>query len=45
LIDKALGVADRVYALARGSVVLEAATSEADLHRRLEHAYLAGSKA
>jgi len=45
LIDKALGVADRVYALARGSVVLEANTSEADLPRRLEHAYLAGSKA
>jgi branched-chain amino acid transport system ATP-binding protein len=45
LIDKALAVADRVYALARGSIVLEAATSEADLHRRLEHAYLAGSKA
>jgi branched-chain amino acid transport system ATP-binding protein len=45
LIDKALAVADRVYALARGSVVLEAATSEADLPRRLEHAYLATSKA
>ncbi len=45
LIDKALAVADRVYALARGSIVLEAATSEADLHRRLEHAYLASSKA
>jgi branched-chain amino acid transport system ATP-binding protein len=44
LIDKALAVADRVYALARGSIVLEAATSEADLHRRLEHAYLATSK-
>jgi branched-chain amino acid transport system ATP-binding protein len=45
LIDKALNVADRVYALARGSIVLEAATSEADLHHRLEHAYMAGSKA
>ena len=45
LIDKALGVADRVYALARGAIVLEAATSEADLPRRLEHAYLASSKA
>jgi branched-chain amino acid transport system ATP-binding protein len=45
LIEKALGVADRVYALARGTVVLEAATSEADLPRRLEHAYLARSKA
>ncbi len=44
LIDKVLAVADRVYALARGSVVLEANTSEADLHHRLEHAYMAGSK-
>jgi branched-chain amino acid transport system ATP-binding protein len=41
LIEKALALADRVYALARGAIVLEAATSEADLPRRLEHAYLA----
>jgi branched-chain amino acid transport system ATP-binding protein len=41
LIEKALALADRVYALARGSIVLEAATSEADLPLRLEHAYLA----
>ena len=41
LIEKALGLADRVYALARGSIVLEAPTGEADLPRRLEHAYLA----
>jgi len=41
LIEKALALADRVYALARGSIVLEAATAEADLPRRLEHAYLA----
>ena len=41
LIDKALALADRVYALARGSVVLEAKTGEADLPHRLEHAYLA----
>ena len=41
LIEKALALADRVYALARGSVVLEAKTSEADLPDRLEHAYLA----
>jgi branched-chain amino acid transport system ATP-binding protein len=34
-------MADRVYALARGSIVLEAATSEADLPRRLEQAYMA----
>jgi len=39
LIDKALALADRVYALARGRVVLEAAANEPDLPRRLEHAY------
>jgi branched-chain amino acid transport system ATP-binding protein len=44
LIEKALAIADRVYALARGSIVLEARTSEADLPRRLEHAYLATAK-
>ena len=41
LIEKALGLADRVYALARGSIVLEAGTEEAELPRRLEQAYLA----
>jgi branched-chain amino acid transport system ATP-binding protein len=41
LIEKALALADRVYALARGSIVLEAGTGEADLPDRLEHAYLA----
>ncbi|MDB5413287.1 MAG: livF [Rubritepida sp.] len=39
LIEKALAVADRVYALAQGRVVLEAATTEADLPHRLERAY------
>jgi branched-chain amino acid transport system ATP-binding protein len=39
LIEKALTLADRVYALARGSIVLEAKTSEANLPTRLEHAY------
>jgi branched-chain amino acid transport system ATP-binding protein len=39
LIDKALRLADRVYALARGSIVLEARTDEDDLPNRLEHAY------
>ena len=39
LIEKALALADRVYALARGSIVLEASTDEADLPNRLEHAY------
>ena len=41
LIEKALALADRVYALARGSIVLEAKTDEADLPGRLEHAYFA----
>jgi branched-chain amino acid transport system ATP-binding protein len=41
LIEKALALADRVYALARGSIVLEANTGEADLPNRLERAYFA----
>jgi branched-chain amino acid transport system ATP-binding protein len=41
LIEKAIALANRVYALARGSIVLEAGTGEADLPQRLEHAYLA----
>ena len=40
LIEKALAVSDRVYALAQGRVVLSAATGEADLPHRLERAYL-----
>jgi branched-chain amino acid transport system ATP-binding protein len=40
LIEKALGVANRVYALAQGHVVLEAVTAEAALPLRLERAYL-----
>jgi branched-chain amino acid transport system ATP-binding protein len=43
LIEKALALADPVYALARGSIVPEAKTGEADLPRRLEHAYLASA--
>ena len=39
LIEKALAASDRVYALARGSIVLEARTDEADIPDRLEHAY------
>ena len=39
LIEKALRLADRVYALSRGRIVLQAATSEPDLPHRLEHAY------
>jgi branched-chain amino acid transport system ATP-binding protein len=41
LIEKALALADRVYALARGSIVLEARTGGSDLTQRLEQAYLA----
>jgi len=44
LIDKALAVADRVYALVQGKIALTASTSEPDLHRRLERAYF-GSRA
>jgi branched-chain amino acid transport system ATP-binding protein len=44
LIEKALALANRVYALARGSIVLEASTGEADLPQRLEHAYLATAR-
>jgi branched-chain amino acid transport system ATP-binding protein len=44
LIEKALALADRVYALARGSIVLESKTGEADLPQRLEHAYLATAR-
>jgi branched-chain amino acid transport system ATP-binding protein len=43
LIEKALALADRVYALARGSIVLEAKTCEADLPHRLEQAYMTGA--
>jgi branched-chain amino acid transport system ATP-binding protein len=39
MIEKALALADRVYALARGRIVLEAPTTEPDLPRRLEEAY------
>jgi branched-chain amino acid transport system ATP-binding protein len=39
LIEKALAVADRVYALAQGRIVLAANTDEADLPHRLERAY------
>jgi branched-chain amino acid transport system ATP-binding protein len=39
LIEKALAVSDRVYAMAQGRIVLEASTDEKDLPRRLERAY------
>jgi branched-chain amino acid transport system ATP-binding protein len=44
LIEKALAASDRVYALARGSIVLEAGVAEADLPQRLERAYMATTK-
>ena len=39
LIEKALAVADRVYALAQGMVILEAGAAEVGLAGRLENAY------
>jgi branched-chain amino acid transport system ATP-binding protein len=39
LIEKALRLADRVYAMAQGRVVMTAATTEPDLPHRLERAY------
>lgn len=40
LVEKALAVADRVYAMAGGRIVLEAPATEPGLADRLEHAYL-----
>ncbi len=42
LIEKAVAVSDRVYALAQGRMVLEARADEADLKHRLERAYMGG---
>src|ERR1700704_2755849 len=39
LLEKALAVADRVYALVQGHIVLQAPTSEANLPQRIERAY------
>ena len=39
LIDKALAVSDRVYAMAQGRIVLESAAAAPGLHTRLEQAY------
>jgi len=44
LIEKALRLADRVYALVRGSIVLEAQGKEPDLPGRLERAYFGQSQ-
>jgi branched-chain amino acid transport system ATP-binding protein len=46
LIEKAVATVDRVYALARGSIVLEAQANEVNLSSRLERAYFGeGAKA
>ncbi len=45
LIEKAVAVSDRVYALAQGHMVLEARADEADLKHRLERAYMGGEQA
>jgi branched-chain amino acid transport system ATP-binding protein len=39
LLEKALGCADRVYALVQGHIVLEAPTAETNLTQRIERAY------
>lgn len=39
LVDKALALADRVYAMAQGGIVLRAHAAEPGLSRRLEEAY------
>jgi branched-chain amino acid transport system ATP-binding protein len=39
LVEKALRLADRVYAMAQGKIVMQAATTEPDLPHRLERAY------
>lgn len=44
LIEKALALASRVYALARGRIVLEASTTEPDLPHKLERAYFGHDK-
>jgi branched-chain amino acid transport system ATP-binding protein len=45
LVEKALAAANRVYALSQGRIVLEAATSEANLPQRLERAYFGHEEA
>ena len=42
LIDKALAVSDRVYAMVQGRIALEAAAGEPDLPHRLERTYFGG---
>nr|WP_302479763.1 ABC transporter ATP-binding protein [Roseicella sp. DB1501] len=42
LIEKALAVSDRVYAMVQGRIALEAAAGEPDLPHRLERTYFGG---
>jgi branched-chain amino acid transport system ATP-binding protein len=44
-VQKSLGFADRVYAMAGGRIVLEAATDEPDLSQRLKRAYFGEAQA
>jgi len=44
-VQKSLGFADRVYAMAGGQIVLEAATDEPDLPQRLKRAYFGEAQA
>lgn len=39
LVEKSLALADRVYAMAHGEIVLQASANESDLQSRLEEAY------
>lgn len=39
LVEKALAIADRVYAMAKGEIVFETTTNETNLSQRLEEAY------
>jgi branched-chain amino acid transport system ATP-binding protein len=45
LIDKALAVSHRVYAMAQGRIAMESAADAANLHERIEHAYFGGHPA
>jgi branched-chain amino acid transport system ATP-binding protein len=43
LVEKALAIADRAYAIAKGKIVFEAKTDESNLAKRLEEAYFGES--
>lgn len=44
LVEKALAVADRVYAMAKGELVFEASTDKPNLSQRLEEVYFGDTK-